>query len=143
MNECLPKLLRSIGATLRAQELRHDVIFNAAADELEKNRARVAELEAERSKFKQRPGPIWDEVLDDNFRLRARVAELEADKEKLAGYGDVLGLRVRQAEARVAELEAERDEWKQAAQVEAAQVNRYCDRVAELERLKCDCGMKS
>lgn len=45
-------------------------------------------------------------VIAENKALRARVAELEDEKAKLIGYGEVLGLKVRQAEARVAELEA-------------------------------------
>jgi hypothetical protein len=39
MNEDLPKLLRAIAGGTQAQENRHDIIFNAAADELERLRA--------------------------------------------------------------------------------------------------------
>lgn len=39
-NEALPKLLRAIAAGSQAKENRHDVILNAAADELEFWRSR-------------------------------------------------------------------------------------------------------
>jgi hypothetical protein len=39
MNEALPKLLRAIAGSADAKRVGHDVIFNAAADELDELRA--------------------------------------------------------------------------------------------------------
>jgi hypothetical protein len=44
MNEALPKLLRAIAGSADAKHVGHDVIFNAAADELESLRASKEQL---------------------------------------------------------------------------------------------------
>ncbi len=62
MNETLPKLLRSIAAGADAQERKHDVIFGAAADEIERLRAQ-ADNDAQ----------VIGDLLQENERLRAVI----------------------------------------------------------------------
>ena len=44
MNEDLPQLLRAIARGTQAQENKHDIVFNAAADEIERLRALIHEV---------------------------------------------------------------------------------------------------
>jgi HAMP domain-containing protein len=44
LNEDLPRLLRVIARGTQAQENKHDIVFNAAADEIERLRAQCERL---------------------------------------------------------------------------------------------------
>jgi hypothetical protein len=45
MNESLPKLLRAIASGTQAKENKHDIILNAAADEIEQLRAALRTIQ--------------------------------------------------------------------------------------------------
>jgi hypothetical protein len=47
MTDDLPKLLRAIARSTQAQETKHDVVFNAAADLIDDLRATIAEQDQE------------------------------------------------------------------------------------------------
>lgn len=61
MNEDLPKLLRAIANGEQAKEDKHDIIFKAAADELDERRADAKRLDfLEREAKKSRSGISFD-----------------------------------------------------------------------------------
>jgi hypothetical protein len=63
MNEALPQLLRAIADGSLAVSNRHDVIFNAAADEIERLRRVNKEIVA-----------VGDSLIAENDQMRAALA---------------------------------------------------------------------